>query len=91
MTGRASGEVRRRYVDCWDVEGKCEGVQSGHRTRSVCLDIYRGVAPGREDRVVGATGQRPTPLATSITAIWGSTALHWGKPLNVFTVVVGRP
>ena len=27
VTDRASGEVRRRNVDCWDVKGKCDGVQ----------------------------------------------------------------
>ena len=27
VTDRASGEVRRRNVDCWDVKGKSDGVQ----------------------------------------------------------------
>ena len=37
MTDRATGEVRRRNVDCWDVKGKCDGVQWSKRFRKAGL------------------------------------------------------
>jgi hypothetical protein len=37
VTDRATGEVRRRKVDCWDVKGKADGVQWFKRFRRAGL------------------------------------------------------
>ena len=79
VTDRASGEVRRRNVDCWDVKGKCDGVQWSKRFRKAGLaetwreraerDFIRGLPFDLKTKQF-VEWQAPTgPVAPSVFAL----------------------